>query len=618
MRTVALCILAFVIGAGSSFGQIPRLISYQGVYTDTTGTPKPDSTYSFTFRLYDVGTGGTALWTETKSLQTKKGLFSTNLGDVTALTLPFTAPYWLGIEVGGSPELSPRTRLTAAAYSLRSLKADTAAYAGGAILNLPYTGTASTTTPAFTITNTGIGQAAHFKNSNPTSLFVPTVYVESKGMNNGLWSSIDTTASVASAILGTTKGNGYAVTGNADNASGGGTGVYGRSNGTGKGVYGVAIGSGSAVEGVNTGTGWAGRFQISNTSSTSDAVSVSTNGSGAGVYVGTTGTGNGIVSLVGNTSSAANAVHAVMSGSGYAVFGLSVGTGGGVRGDVTTGSLPAVYGTAAGAGQAVQGTNTGTGSAGRFIVSNASSSADAVFVQTNGTGNALECRITNSSSSSPAVFGTTSGLGRAGTFTLTNSSNGSAAIYASTLGTGSAAYFETANASSTAPALQVSTVGGTGIAGSFNGRVKVNVLEILGGSDLAEPFETTEAESVGPGTLMVIDPNNPGRLTVSRSAYDPRVAGIISGAGGVKPGITLQQSEVLEGNAHVAIAGRVYCLADASTSSIEPGDLLTTSQIPGHAMKATDREKANGAVVGKAMTRLQSGRGLVLVLVNLQ
>jgi hypothetical protein len=46
--------------------------------------------------------------------------------------------------------------------------------------------------------------------------------------------------------------------------------------------------------------------------------------------------------------------------------------------------------------------------------------------------------------------------------------------------------------------------------------------------------------------------------------------------------------------------------------------MLTTSDIPGHAMKATDRELAYGAVIGKAMTALDEGTGLVLVLVNLQ
>jgi len=68
----------------------------------------------------------------------------------------------------------------------------------------------------------------------------------------------------------------------------------------------------------------------------------------------------------------------------------------------------------------------------------------------------------------------------------------------------------------------------------------------------------------------------------------------------------------------VALSGRVYCWVDASHGAIEPGDLLTTSATPGHAMKAVDPEKARGAILGKAMTGLKEGRGLALVLVTLQ
>ena len=66
------------------------------------------------------------------------------------------------------------------------------------------------------------------------------------------------------------------------------------------------------------------------------------------------------------------------------------------------------------------------------------------------------------------------------------------------------------------------------------------------------------------------------------------------------------------------MTGRVYCRADASAGAILPGDLLTTSDTPGHAMKATDHDRAQGAVIGKAMTGLKEGHGLVLVLVSLQ
>jgi hypothetical protein len=51
---------------------------------------------------------------------------------------------------------------------------------------------------------------------------------------------------------------------------------------------------------------------------------------------------------------------------------------------------------------------------------------------------------------------------------------------------------------------------------------------------------------------------------------------------------------------------------------VRPGDLITTSATAGHGMKASDEAKRPGAVIGKAMSTLESGKGLVLVLVNLQ
>ena len=151
------------------------------------------------------------------------------------------------------------------------------------------------------------------------------------------------------------------------------------------------------------------------------------------------------------------------------------------------------------------------------------------------------------------------------------------------------------------------------------GWTRTEVLEITGGSDLAEPFEIDSADAAEPGMVVCIDPENPGELEVSRTSYDRRVAGIISGAGGIKAGMLMgQKGSKADGTTPVALTGRVYCLADASKGPIRPGDLLTTSDIPGHAMKVTDYTKAQGAIIGKAMSSLKQDQGLVLVLVSLQ
>jgi hypothetical protein len=152
-----------------------------------------------------------------------------------------------------------------------------------------------------------------------------------------------------------------------------------------------------------------------------------------------------------------------------------------------------------------------------------------------------------------------------------------------------------------------------------SGRVVTTALEITGGGDLAEPFTVSEGErAAAPGTVLVIDEAHPGQLTTSRAAYDRRVAGVVSGANGLEPGISLTPTAHQKGGVHVALSGRVYAKADASGGAIRPGDLLTTSEVPGHVMKASDAARTPGAVIGKAMTALEKGRGLVLVLVSLQ
>lgn len=147
--------------------------------------------------------------------------------------------------------------------------------------------------------------------------------------------------------------------------------------------------------------------------------------------------------------------------------------------------------------------------------------------------------------------------------------------------------------------------------------VSVCTLTIRGGCDLAEPFQMT-TPGIPEGSVVVIDDENAGKLKLSDRAYDHRVAGIVSGANGVSPGIALHQEGVMEGGQNVALTGRVYVQADASSGPIKPGDLLTTSDTPGHAMKVADHVRAQGAIIGKAMSALTQGKGTVLVLVSLQ
>lgn len=139
---------------------------------------------------------------------------------------------------------------------------------------------------------------------------------------------------------------------------------------------------------------------------------------------------------------------------------------------------------------------------------------------------------------------------------------------------------------------------------------------VLQNADCAEEFDLAAAEPVEPGTVMVL--NDAGQLQPSTGAYDKRVAGIVSGAGDYKPGLVLDRQPDQQQRAAIALMGKVYCKVDASQSPIAVGDLLTTAPLPGHAMKAADALHAFGAVIGKALQPLQSGTGLIAVLVALQ
>ena len=149
------------------------------------------------------------------------------------------------------------------------------------------------------------------------------------------------------------------------------------------------------------------------------------------------------------------------------------------------------------------------------------------------------------------------------------------------------------------------------------GRTVTSAVEITGGGDLVEGFDSREGV-LEAGTVVIIDSDNPGQLKTSSSAYDRKVAGVISGAGGVNHGIRMGQHGVMDGENLVAMTGRVYVKCTTENGPIEAGDLLTTSSRLGHAMRGSDIERSFGAVIGKAMTTLAEGEGLVLVLVNLQ
>ena len=457
-------------------------------------------------------------------LPVKNGLFSTVLGEQTPFgaAVKFDKQYWLGIQVGNEPELSPRIPLTSVGYSFSSLRADTAKIAMASIPSSSDTTWWASEGNVYRLNgNVGIGTTSPYSGTNVKSLTIdapqyPVLALRSNGVNKGTF--VATPAAVLLTSFGATP-----ITFELNETekmrieSNGNVGI-----GTTAPAYPLDVtGNIRSTAGVIAGTLWTG-----------DGTSGNIRKFNAGIPL--------------HFRSSAGIQEMIINGSGK----VGIGT-----------TLPDyqldVDGTIRAKDDVIAAVTLWTGSGG----------------------------IRKLTAGVPLYFRSS-----AGTQEMTIDGSGNVGI------------------GTTSPTSKLHVEGTT----------TTKVLAITGGSDLAEPFEISESQPIPKGALVIIDEENPGQLKLSHQAYDKRVAGVVSGAGGINPGLTLTQEGVMQGGQNVALSGRVYALATAANGSIKPGDLLTTSEVPGHAMKATEVARSHGTIIGKAMSSLEKGEGLVLVLVNLQ
>lgn len=135
------------------------------------------------------------------------------------------------------------------------------------------------------------------------------------------------------------------------------------------------------------------------------------------------------------------------------------------------------------------------------------------------------------------------------------------------------------------------------------------------GADYAEAVDVSgDRTSYGPGDLLVIDSDAPGKFLKSNQPYSTLIAGVFS----TKPGFVGRLQLATPSDVPLAMVGRVPTKVSAENGPIKVGDLLVSSSTPGYAMKATDRSRMFGAVIGKALGSLDSGTGTIMVLVTLQ
>jgi hypothetical protein len=132
-----------------------------------------------------------------------------------------------------------------------------------------------------------------------------------------------------------------------------------------------------------------------------------------------------------------------------------------------------------------------------------------------------------------------------------------------------------------------------------------------GGADFAEMLPGERGLEAG--DVVAIGPD--GSLFKSDEPYQMAVAGVVSTQPGLVGGAA--DGEDTSGKVPLAVVGIVPVKASAEAGPIRPGDRLVASATPGHAMRSA-KEVRVGSVIGKALSSLEAGTGVVRMLVVLQ
>lgn len=168
------------------------------------------------------------------------------------------------------------------------------------------------------------------------------------------------------------------------------------------------------------------------------------------------------------------------------------------------------------------------------------------------------------------------------------------------------------------PTAKLEVNGNTKVTGDINatGNIAADGYMSAKYQDVAEWVHTNH--DLPAGTVVILNPNQSNQVMASITAYDTRVAGVVS----ERPGLAL--GEAGPDKALVATTGRVKVMVDATRAPIHVGDLLVTSDQEGVAMKSEPLNLGGvqihrpGTLIGKALEPLESGKGKILVLLSLQ
>ena len=597
-KLLSICVLTipFSLLCVRASAGVPQQINYQGKLAGPNGGLIVCDTVQMQFNIYDLEIGGTSLWSETHhGVAVKNGLFSVVLGSQTSI--PYSVfngeTRYLGIRVEQDAEVTPRMPIMSAGYAFRSQLSDTAEYARVARGVSDKNWQISEHGIYHSAGNVGIGT------SSPEFLLDVDGAVNAKiyygdgshltGTKSELWTDAGTYiyANNATDVVVTDDSEvGIGTTTPSASLDVQGSVKVGVDD-TGYDVdlYGAESGSrvfwDESKMAFRAGRVTSDQWDDGNVGQYSLASGLNAKASGlysTAMGCGVIASGNASIAL-GNTSTASGEYSTAMGYGSHANGGYAIAMG---HAAIGTGDRATALGTGV-----IASADNAT-AIGAYLTA----SAEHSIVLGRGS-NALNPLVNDTAYTLMVGF---------------NSTTPTFYVDANRVGIGT-----------TEPDAKLTVKAGSDgmVLKGYNNSDEV-IVEIGEGLDYSETFPTAH-DDVAPGMVMVIDPVNKGNLTVSTQPYDTKVAGIIAGANGLGSGVRLGTRDGDNGDHAVALAGRVYCNIDTEYGDVKPGDLLTTSPTPGHAMAVKDYSKAQGAILGKAMEGLSGGqKGRILVLVTLQ
>jgi hypothetical protein len=180
------------------------------------------------------------------------------------------------------------------------------------------------------------------------------------------------------------------------------------------------------------------------------------------------------------------------------------------------------------------------------------------------------------------------------------------------------------------PQNHVSINGPLVVGGGCTGCTLLTIMQNTGTTDL-HPGQVASMSSAVTGPAMVGDQPLVG-VDIAQGAYNSAVVGVVAHrwvpADPNAPVGTILNTGYYDYDATTIKPGEYMGVAttgaykevqvSAANGPIHVGDLLATSDTAGVAMKATDKMQAVGATLGKAMGNLETGTGVVPVMLTLK